>query len=186
MPHAFQIHKPDAAYFLTMTAVEWIDAFMRKEHKMILSDSLNYCILNKGLEIFSYVIMSSHLHMIAQAKYGNLNDVVRDFKKYSAFRIIQSISSEQESRKDWMIPLLKAGGQKQKIKSKSQLWQYNNHAVEVYSPGFTLSKIKYIHNNPVEAGLVDRPEDFLFSSAKDYAGEKSPVDVTLLNLHNLY
>ena len=50
MSHAYQIHKQDSAYFLTLTAVEWADAFMRREHKQILCDSLNYCVNVKGLE----------------------------------------------------------------------------------------------------------------------------------------
>ena len=67
-----------------------------------------------------------------------------------------------------------------------QVWQQNNHAEEVYSPKFTLSKIKYIHNNAVEEGLVSKPEDYLYSSAKDYAGMKSPVNVAMIELHILY
>ena len=57
---------------------------------------------------------------------------------------------------------------------------------EVYNPKFTLTKINYIHNNPVEAGLVERPEQYFFSSAVDYAGKKGPVKVSILNLYNLY
>ena len=56
----------------------------------------------------------------------------------------------------------------------------------VYSPQFTLTKVNYIHYNPVEAGLVQYPEQYLFSSAMDYAGTEGPVKVSLLNLHNLY
>jgi hypothetical protein len=37
-------------------------------------------------------------------------------------------------------------------------------------------KIDYIHNNPVEEGLVFRAEDYLYSSAADYAGEKGLLD----------
>lgn len=79
MSYAYQIHKQDAAYFLTPTCVEWADALLRPEHKNIICDSLNYCVTEKGLEIFAYVIMSSHMHMIARAKNENLSDVVRDF-----------------------------------------------------------------------------------------------------------
>ena len=75
MSYAFQIHKQDAAYFLTPTAVEWADAFMRREHKQILCDSLNYCVDVKRLEIFAHVIISSHMHMIARAKVGNLSNI---------------------------------------------------------------------------------------------------------------
>ena len=186
MPYAYQIHKPESTYFLTLTAVEWADAFMRREHKQLLCDSLNYCIDKKGLELLAYVIMSSHLHMIARAHNDNLSDVIRDFKKFTSAMLIKNFKSETESRKDWMLELFKSGGTKQKKKSTNQVWQYNNHAEEVYSSKFTLSKIQYIHNNPVEAGIVARPEEFLFSSAQDYSGRKGPVKVSLINLHNLY
>ena len=67
-----------------------------------------------------------------------------------------------------------------------QLWQYNNHAMEVHSPKFSLSKILYIHNNPVEAGIVGRAEEYLFSSARDYSGQKGPVKISVINFHNLF
>ncbi len=185
MPYAYQIHKQEAAYFLTMTAVEWVDALMRREHKQIICDSLNYCVDKKGLEIFAYVIMSSHLHMIARAKNFDLSNIVRDFKKFTSSMLIKDFKTTTESRKDWVLEIFSAGGAKQKKKSTHQVWQYNNHAEEVYSPKFTLSKIQYIHNNPVEAGLVGRPEDYLYSSAQDYSGQIGPVKVSVINLHSL-
>ena len=85
-----------------------------------------------------------------------------------------------------MMKIFYMGGEIQKKKSSLQLWQYNNHPEEVYSPKFTLTKIKYIHNNTVDAGLVNRPEEYFFSSAVDYAGKKGPVEVSVINLHNLF
>ncbi len=163
MPYAYQIHKQDAAYFLTLTVVEWADAFMRPEHKDLVCKGLNHCVEHKGLEIFAYVIMSSHIHMIARAKNENLSDIIRDFKKYTSSKLIKEIETGRESRRDWLLEIFKRGGKKQKSKSKHQMWQYNNHAEEVYSPSFTLSKILYIHQNPVEAGLVSRPEHYNYS-----------------------
>ena len=186
MSHAYQIHKQDAAYFLTPTGVEWADAFMRREHKQILCDSLNYCVDVKGLEIFAYVIMSSHMHMISRAKEGNLSDIIRDFKKFTSAMLKKDFRTSTDSGSGWMLDLFKAGGEKQKKKSSMQLWQYNNHAMEVYSPKFTLAKILYIHNNPVEAGMVGRAEDYLFRSAQDYSGKNGPVKVSVINLHNLF
>ena len=84
MSYAYQIHKQDAAYFLTLTEVEWADTFMWREHKQILCDSLNYCVDVKGLEIFAYVIMSSYMHINASAKEGNLSDIIWDFKKFTS------------------------------------------------------------------------------------------------------
>jgi len=42
--------------------------------------------------------------------------------------------------------------------------------------GILSEKIRYIHNNPVEAGLVFRPEDYIYSSAVDYSGEKGLLE----------
>ena len=154
MPHAFQIHKQDSAYFMTFTTVEWLDVFIRNEYKQIICDSLNYCIDQKGTEVFWYVIMSSHVHIIARAKNNNLSCIIRDFKKYTSGILMNKIRRGPESKKSRMLNIFEEGGKKQTKKSSRQLWQYNNHAEEVYSPKFTLSKIKYIHNNPVEEDYV--------------------------------
>ena len=82
--------------------------------------------------------MSSHLHLIASAKNGNLSDVIRDFKKFTSAMLIKEIIEGKESRRDWMLEIINEGGKKQTKKSINQVWQYNNHAEEVYSPEFTL------------------------------------------------
>ena len=185
MPHAFQIHKQDAAYFLTPTTVNWVDALMRKEHKDIICDSLNYCVDKKGLEIFAYVIMSSHIHLACRASVGNLSDIIRDFKKFTSSALIKEYKNGIESRRDRLLDVFRVGGDKQKKKSIHQVWQYNNHAEELSGGKFTFSKINYIHYNPVEAGLVSRPEHYEYSSARDYAGDPGPVKVSVLNLQSL-
>ena len=159
---------------------------MRREHKQILCDNLNYCVDVKGLEIFAYVIMSSHMHLIARAKEGNLSDIIRDFKKITSAMLIKDFRTSTESRSGWMLDLFKTGGEKQKKNSSMQLWPYNNHAMEVFSPKFTLSKILYIHNNPVEAGLVGTAEDYFVHSTPNYSGQKGPARVSGINLHNLF
>ncbi len=91
------------------------------------------------------------MHLIARAKEGNLSDIIRDFKKITSAMLIKDFRTSTESRSGWMLDLFKTGGEKQKKNSSMQVWQYNNHAMEVFSLKFTLSKILYIHNNPVEA-----------------------------------
>jgi putative transposase len=53
----------------------------------------------------------------------------------------------------------------------------DNMPIELLSPRVTQQKLDYIHNNPVEAGIVENPEDYLFSSAKVSAGEKGLLKV---------
>ena len=186
MTQGCKIDKQDGAYFLTFTTVEWVDVFQEDKYKLIISESLNYCVENKGLEIFAYVLMRTHMHLIAASINSNLSDIVRDFKKFTSGSIIRLLKKDCNNKSKEILMVFKAAAEKHTRNKKYQIWQHNNYPEEVYSPKFTLSKISYVHNNPVEAGLVNRPEDYLFSSAVDYAGGKSPVKVSLLNLHNLY
>jgi putative transposase len=91
-------------YFVTLTVVDWIDVFTRKNHKLAIIESLKYCQQHKGLEIYAYCLMSSHLHMIAAGEEDiNLSDILRDFKKFTSKEIIKLVKEEPESRKEWML-----------------------------------------------------------------------------------
>ncbi len=61
-----------------------------------------------------------------------------------------------------------------------QLWTPENHAIELFTTDFTNQKLDYIHNNPVRAGIVENPEDYLYSSARNYACLKSAIEIDLL------
>jgi REP element-mobilizing transposase RayT len=57
--------------------------------------------MNKGLEIFTYVIMVNHVHVIVRSKNGKLSDIVRDFKKHTSGQTLELISTNgKESRKE--------------------------------------------------------------------------------------
>ena len=81
----YLISDQNAIYFLTFTVVGWVDVFTRKEYKIEIANSLNYCILNKGLTIYSWCLMSNHLHLVARAEEGfRISDIIRDYKKFTA------------------------------------------------------------------------------------------------------
>lgn len=64
------ISDQNGMYFLTFTVIDWVDVFSRKDYKIELSDSMNYCVNNKGLIVYGWVIMSNHMHVIWQAQEG--------------------------------------------------------------------------------------------------------------------
>lgn len=68
--------------YLTLTVTEWIDVFTRKEYRDVVIDSLKFCMENKGLTVYAYVIMSNHIHLVVQAEDERfpLSDILRDFK----------------------------------------------------------------------------------------------------------
>jgi REP element-mobilizing transposase RayT len=105
----FCIREPYSCYFFTITAVGWIDVFTRKECKDIVIQALNYCQKKKGLVLNAFVIMPSHIHLIARAdiKSAGISGIIRDFKKYTSKEIFRWINqNKKESRRDWMIRLL--------------------------------------------------------------------------------
>src|SRR5436190_16872632 len=103
--------KGNKTYFLTCTVVNWIDVFTRKNHKLAIVDSLKYCQQNKGLNIYAWCLMPSHLHMLVNTEHGfNLSDVVRDFKKFTSKKIIQLILNEPESRREWLLQQFAGAG----------------------------------------------------------------------------
>jgi REP element-mobilizing transposase RayT len=104
MSTGYQITSQNVLYFVTFTIVDWVDIFSRKIYRDIIVDSLNYCISNKGLKVYAWVIMTNHIHLIIESENENSSDVIRDIKKFTAYKIIETIKSEPESRREW-IPL---------------------------------------------------------------------------------
>jgi REP element-mobilizing transposase RayT len=180
MSDKYKIANPEGAYFLTFTVVGWIDVFTRKNHKMVIVDSLKYCQQNKGLVIFGWCLMPSHLHLIARSEgKDTMSDIIRDFKKFTARKIITQIQEEQESRREWMLSYFEHAGKHLKRIEKYKLWQDGSQAKEIFGKEFFYEKLGYIHNNPVEDMIVSRPEDYLFSSARNYAELSNLLDIVL-------
>ncbi len=180
MSDRYKIWDQEKAYFLTLTVVGWIDIFTRKNHKIAIIDSLRYCQREKGLIIFGYCLMPSHLHLLARSESNcSLSDILRDFKKFTSKAIIRQIMSEPESRRDWMLEYFRKEGDNLKRGTTYKFWQGGNHAEEVTSNKFFYEKLDYIHNNPVEELIVEKPEDYFFSSARNYAGLENYLEITL-------
>jgi REP element-mobilizing transposase RayT len=180
MSEKYKITTDDKPFFVTITTIGWIDIFTRKEIKQIIVGSLKYCQENKGLIIYGWCIMSSHLHLICQACNGkNLSDILRDFKTFTSKAIVKFIKEGPESRKEWLLELFSkacehlSGGQEFKV------WQDGNHPKIIYTPSFFWEKLNYIHNNPVEEMIVEKPEDYLFSSARSYTDRHGLLDIVM-------
>ena len=172
----YYIKDQQAVYYLTFTVIDWLDIFTRKSYKYIVTDSLNYCIEKKGLVIYAWVIMSNHLHLIGKAKEGyNLSEIIRDFKKFTAKKILQQIKTMPESRRDWLLDKFELAGKRLQRISKYKFWKDDNHAIELIDNKMIDQKLNYIHENPVRSIIVSESFHYLFSSAVDYSGNKGYV-----------
>ncbi len=179
MGESYQIRDPQGLYFLTFQVVGWADIFTRKIYRDILIESFQYCRLQKGLKLHSYVIMSNHVHCILSTEF-NLSAIVRDFKKFTSKAILKQLESPKESRKDWMKLVFEYHAKYNKRVKLVQFWTHENHAVELSTNAMIDSRIKYIHQNPVKAGIVENDYEYLYSSARNFAELSAMIDIDAL------
>jgi hypothetical protein len=76
---------------------------------------------------------------------------------------------------------LETAGSNNNKNEKYQVWRQDNHPIELYSNDVIDQKLDYIHNNPVDEGIVFKPEDYLYSSAINYTGEQGLIDIERLD-----
>jgi REP element-mobilizing transposase RayT len=177
MSRNYKFHKPEAAYFVSFAVVEWLDVFTRNEYKDILVDSLEFCQKEKGMEIYAWCIMTNHIHLVFRSV-GDYKpeQILGDFKRFTSKAVVKAIQDDpRESRKEVLLEQFLKAGKKSSNVSKYQFWRHDNKPIEVYSNKVISEKINYIHQNPVDEGYVFRPEDYRYSSAVDYAGERGLV-----------
>lgn len=179
----YKIVDQQGIHFVTFTIVGWLDVFVHRVYKDIIVDALNYGVQNKGLKVHSWCLMTSHLHLIISAEDGfELSQIIRDFKKHTAKSIIKQIENGIESKKELLLWYFEREGKKDARITKYKFWKEDNHAIYMDNRdiGMMNQKLDYIHNNPVAEGIVMNPEEYLYSSARDYSEVKGLVQISHL------
>lgn len=120
--------------------------------------------------------MPSHFHWIVEvdSSRGTISDIMRDIKKYTAWDMFDA------SKKDGRADLLQFYTHNARAvpNQKRKLWTARFDDEVIRNPEMLIAKLEYIHNNPVKAGLVEEPQEYRYSSAKDYLSEeKSMLEV---------
>jgi REP element-mobilizing transposase RayT len=144
---------------------------------------LRFCQKEKGLILDAWCLMTNHIHMIVgRSGECNIEDIIRDFKKYTSVHICRAIEDNpQESRRSWMLNTFGTAADESSKHQKYKFWQNEYHPVELFSNDVIDQKVNYLHQNPVKAQIVDAAEDYLYSSARNYAGRKGLLEVEFLD-----
>ena len=181
MSRNYKIRDQGGVYFVTMTIVGWIDIFTRTEYRDIYLESVRYCQKEKGLVVYAWCMMSNHVHLIVRAEEDNLSGVIRDLKKFTSKKLFAAIEENaEESRRNWIVAIFRRNGEFNHNNLNFQVWQQHNQPIELYSAAAIDQKLHYIHENPVRAGWVEYPWEYLYSSARDYADRKGLLDIELI------
>ena len=156
----------DRLYFLTTTVVSWQAVFIRREYSDALMDCLAHCCAHKGLTVYAYVLMPNHLHAVVESSGRSLSDTMRDFKSYSAKRLVELIAANpRESRREELARLFSGYGAHNPMNHFAQFWHNGFAPFELFTPAVIAQKIHYIHQNPVRAGFVSDAHHWFYSSA---------------------
>ncbi len=127
----YRIEDQKKLYFVTFTAINWIDVFIRDIYRQIFIDSVKYCQREKGLQVGAWVIMTSHVHMIIGTNgENNLENIIRDMKSFTSWHLRLEIEqSNYESRKEWMLWIFKRAGMANSNNKDFQFWIQDSHPV---------------------------------------------------------
>jgi REP element-mobilizing transposase RayT len=163
MSRNYKFHNPEGLYFVSFAVVNWLDVFTRNQYKDILIDSLSFCQREKGMEIIAWCIMTNHVHLIFRVvNDGQPQLVLGDFKRFTSKALIKAIKeNNRESRREFLLEQFKKAAESSSNVKQYQFWRHDNKPIELWSNKVIQEKINYIHQNPVEAGLVFKAEDYV-------------------------
>jgi REP element-mobilizing transposase RayT len=154
-----------AAVFLTTTVIDWTPVFSLETAASAVCAQLNETSKQMDVAIIGYVVMPSHLHLVSGLK---------DVKRLSYFmKTFKSLSSRK-------LLGLQLGNYKNRFvrNGKYRFWMRRFDDLIIYSEKQLRTKLEYIHNNPVRAGLTDNALDWKYSSAADWlSGKKGLIDI---------
>jgi putative transposase len=176
MSRKYKFHEKTGCYFISFATVNWIDVFTKDIYFATLVESLDFCRKNKGMEIYGYCIMHSHVHLIFRSSFGDPSGLLRDLKGFTSKKLLKTIEeNQQESRKEWMLWMFERAGKKNSNVHHRRFWQQNNQPIEIWSLHVFEQKLNYIHNNPVESGFITDPVDWKYSSARNYGNNDQTI-----------
>ena len=164
----FQISRDNPAYFLTSVTHKRIPVFRTDKLKRVVADAFNEARLSCGLLIFAYVIMPDHTHLLTDNP-RQMAEVLRYVNGISARRVIDYLKSN-----GYDSSLAKLRIQERGDRHKYSLYEHHPNAIRITGEQSFMEKVNYIHMNPVKAGLVAHPDEYLYSSARQW--HKRPLD----------
>jgi putative transposase len=166
----FQVSRDNPAYYLTSVAHKRLPIFQKEPIKQVVCDAFDEARRSAGIMIFAYVIMPDHTHLITDNAH-EMKEVLRYINGISARRVIGHLKDNgYESSLD------KLRIQQREKQHKHSVYEHHPNALRITGEEAFMQKVNYIHLNPVRAGLVEHPDEYLFSSARQWHGKSRDVE----------
>lgn len=164
---------PDFLYFITTTTEQHRRIFRRESIIRIILDSLHFLRTSNRLELFCFVVMPNHIHLIGKfSREHPMSAFMHDFKRHAARQIIRQLMAEGISAELEVLQGMNTHDDQQ-----YKVWEDSYDARDVFTPEFLWQKMEYIHYNPCRPkwNLAGSPEEYPWSSARFYMLDKPSV-----------
>lgn len=148
-------------FFWTATINNWQKLLADDKYKQVVIDSLYYLSRKQKIDVYAFVIMPNHIHLIWRTRELNGKETAQgSFLKFTAHEF-RKMLKEEGKLFSYSVDA---------ENKKHEFWQRDSLAVHLYSPEVAFQKLVYIHNNPIAEHwqLVKDPSDYAFSSASFY------------------
>jgi putative transposase len=172
MAHRFLISHDSPALYITIVTKNRLPVFQTEQMKKLLCRALDDARVTAGILVFAYVVMLEHLHLLTNRP-STTSNVLRVLKGVTARRVIDYLKENNYSSS-----LAKLRHQTRDRNYAYSLWQTEKNVLPIFSEGMFMTKVNYIHQNPVRAGFVTNPLDYSWSSARIWRGcpiEEEPL-----------
>ena len=152
-------------FYITSNIYSRICIFTRPSFIIPIIDSLNYYRYQYACKLLGYVIMPDHIHLLIWPQDTQIvTAFMRDLKRFTSGRITRQ--AKLEGKVDWVKQFEEAGNETSRADCK--VWQDSFWEQSIYTQEFLEQKLNYIHLNPVRAGLCAVPEEYPYSSFRNY------------------
>ncbi len=168
------VSKDNPLYFITSVTHNRLPVFQTDKMKQLMCLALDEARRSAGLLIFAYVIMADHYHIITNAA-KTQSETLRYLNGITARRVIGYLKEQ-----GYESSLAKMATETKQRQYKHSLWQHHSNTFEIKTEAVLMQKVNYIHRNAVDDGLVERPENYIWSSCRFWKGcpdENEPLEM---------
>ena len=175
--HSISRDKP--CFYLTSVAKDRLPVFRTDDIKKITCAALDEARKSGGFALYAYVIMPDHLHVISDSARDS-SDVARFINGIIARRVINYLKEH-----DYQSALKKLQQEVKPRRYQYSLWDHHPNVRLLMTENMLMERVHYTHQNPVRAGLVERAEDYRWSSVRCWSGNVLEDEPLLMDLNRI-
>lgn len=146
MPRTARAKSRTGIYHIMVRGINRQDIFHNDEDRKRYLDTLKRITIDNISDVFGYCIMSNHIHLIIKEGEAGISLLMKRLGASYAY---------------WY---------NLKYQRSGHVFQDRFKSEKVEDDGYLLTVVRYVHMNPVKAQIVNKPEEYIWSSCRGYYG----------------